>query len=734
MQSARRFYQKHIIGGGGASAAATDIDVDIDIDRLCVHTLQSLAALHIACQDQFNDFGFAYNQIPKSKKETDFKTFIARQRVFAATLHGIADIFRNAADLRSSAYINDESPYNSAFVVVVFLLHILRDYRGGGAAAAAATNSCDWKPLHWAALVGRDTKTLPITDVQTIVHAMPQGSLSLLCGGDDGHKQSFFDNDHDDDDDDDSDFDVLADSVSIGASDKFDAAFSVGFEYMRLYYRRGCVDFAPVHLAVMAPHPYIDLLNLFALWLPRFAYCRTRHANALLQLMPLQCAAIFGTSASVFISLIQAYPGAISKTVPFDIVYNELYQSTRGSVSILHTLLRRAHFPDQARMIDALLSARPDLAKQSVCLPVTQIVHETVATAAAAAAELSCVSPLFLACERCDAYSHMANIIERILDVHPDAARMNSLGMFPIHQVCTWTVYNGGDEEDNAAAKAVFQGRILARLIAIFPAALRLMQNHFMLPVHLLAISEIATTHNLDILIDACPQTLTVPAGKTKLNILTLIAIHTQDIEIMAHIHQKNPLVVFLKFQATTNNDAKKKEYALLGDIARAQLSFPVFKAVHAMYPDAVRMVDAGGNTVLHRFLQSLRPFCTRYSHNHSYRDATIHKILSFLLAQYPAAAAMRNNNGMAPLHYARTILELPTAHLRLLLRNAPHIDACLFRALNYTARRGALFLAYVAVHADPHEPPTILRQLAAIYSSSSSAMNTPLAHVFSFL
>jgi ankyrin repeat protein len=71
-------------------------------------------------------------------------------------------------------------------------------------------------------------------------------------------------------------------------------------------------------------------------------------------------------------------------------------------------------------------------------------------------------------------------------------------------------------------------------------------------------------------------------------------------------------------------------------------------------------------------------------------------EMLRFLLQKYPAAAGVLDNRRRTPYHLLPQISDTKEA-LRLLLRAAPEVNPPELRRLNYEARRGALYLFFVA-------------------------------------
>jgi ankyrin repeat protein len=208
--------------------------------------------------------------------------------------------------------------------------------------------------------------------------------------------------------------------------------------------------------------------------------------------------------------------------------------------------------------------------------------------------------------------------------------------------------------------------------------------------------------------------------------------------------------------------------------LARLDQFCDMIIAVWSLYPEAIRVPDIDGDLPLHVFIASSRfsnkweqvtlttdalPCAARPAASPlpytdlalpcpalpcpalpcpdllcpalaCHRDqASLTTALLFLLKHYPAAAGIPNKAGEPSYHrwylghiLSRTLaetpydiavrLELPDWVRRLLLRAAPSQDPAQLKRLNYAERRGALFLAFSAIVAEPQD----------ISSSSSSS------------
>jgi len=107
-----------------------------------------------------------------------------------------------------------------------------------------------------------------------------------------------------------------------------------------------------------------------------------------------------------------------------------------------------------------------------------------------------------------------------------------------------------------------------------------------------------------------------------------------------------------------------------------------MLQVVYDLDPSAIMVVTNNGNSVLNLFLQ--------YHHKNA-----VSEVACFLIRKYPEAALIADDGGRTPCSRMRSG---PTMFNRLLLRAAPTYRPEELRALNYSARRMALFLFYVGV------------------------------------
>jgi ankyrin repeat protein len=275
----------------------------------------------------------------------------------------------------------------------------------------------------------------------------------------------------------------------------------------------------------------------------------------------------------------------------------------------------------------------------------------------------------------CVSYATGSEVIKQILLACPEAAAVgDKRGCFPLSHLVNNYDYHESNDDGND--RKLFSEAI-SLVFGSYPAAVQMYGGYLLHQVTFCS-SSLAVIKDI---YEAEPEAISEFCGADEGTPLWLAAGFNSDIRVIEFLFSKYPEAIRLK------NEGFRSQLPL--HVAVEGRSFDVVETVYALYPDAIRIPDSYGRIPLHAVIYRLT---TGYA-----RNASSAGILRFLLKHYPAAAAIRDNEGKTPYALAVARQDVPSPLLRQLLRAAPEQEPLELRRLNYEDRRGAIYLLFAA-------------------------------------
>jgi ankyrin repeat protein len=165
--------------------------------------------------------------------------------------------------------------------------------------------------------------------------------------------------------------------------------------------------------------------------------------------------------------------------------------------------------------------------------------------------------------------------------------------------------------------------------------------------------------------------------------------------KIIRFLHEKFPMAARCFSDESQKPSSRFRAYSPLHHFA-LHSSLESIKTLCELEPIVLKSRDSSGLTPLLRLVYKIKWDIDINGDANVLADS----VLRLFLRNCPEAAAIKGDGGLTPYSFA-TEVGLSEYFRRLLLRAAPEVDITAYHELNYSARRGALYLLYAAIPGD---------------------------------